>query len=147
MYYSTKYPLQIVYSSLAPPITSKKFTQASKVPKWCATMQEEFQTLKSNLTWKLCPRPSHRNAIANKWIYKVNQREDDTIERFKARLVARGYKQYDGIDFIENFIPIIKTSTIWIILAIAIHFYWPINQLDVSNTFLHGSLEEEVYME
>jgi hypothetical protein len=110
-------------------------------------MLQEFQALVSNGTWTLCPRPLHHNIICNKWVYKIKQKHDGSIERFKAHLVARGFEQRCGIDYNETFSPVIKPSTIRIILSLAIQFDWSINQLYISNAFLHGYLGEEVFME
>jgi len=123
------------------------YSKAVLDPKWQAAMQLEFDALMSNGTWSLCPRPLHHNIIQNKWVYRIKRHADGTIERFKARLVAKGFDQRSGIDYTETFSPVIKPSTIRVILTLAVHFSWDIRQLDVSNAFLQGNLLEEVYME
>ena len=80
-------------------------------------------------------------------MYKIKRKSNGVVDRFKARLVAKGFEQTSGIDYTETFNPIIKRSTIRIILALAVHFNWVIRQSNISNAFLHGSLNEEVYME
>jgi hypothetical protein len=110
-------------------------------------MTEEYQALLSNGTWTLCRRPPNQNIISNKWVYRIKQKSDGSVERFKARLVAKGYEQQNGIDYIETFSPVIKPATIRVILSLAIHYDWPIRQLDISNAFLHGQLLENVFME
>ena len=110
-------------------------------------MTAEYNALISNGTWTLCPRPSHKHVIRNKWIYKIKQKLYGTIDRYKARLVAKGFEQQDGIDYTETFSPVIKPATIRLILALAVHYDWIIQQLDVSNAFLHGQLTDEVFME
>jgi hypothetical protein len=110
-------------------------------------MTIEFQALLSNYTWSLCPRPLHHNVVRNKWVFKIKQNPDGSIERYKTRLVAKGFNQLFGIDYHDTFSPIIKPDTIRLLLALAIQFDWHIKQLDVFNTFLHGILDEVVYME
>jgi predicted AlkP superfamily pyrophosphatase or phosphodiesterase len=110
-------------------------------------LQLEYDALMSNNTWTLCPRPLKHNIIRNKWVFKIKRKADGSVERFKARLVAKGFDQQNGVDYKETFSPVIKPSTIRIIVALTIYFDWEIRQLDVSNAFLQGSLGEEVYME
>jgi hypothetical protein len=84
-------------------------------------MESELQALVDNGTWSLYPRPSHRNKIKNKWVFRLKEKLDGIIEIYKARLVAKGFQQRDGISYIENFSPLIKPTTIWILFSLAIH--------------------------
>jgi hypothetical protein len=81
-----------------------------------------------------------------KWVFKLKRRSDGSVECHKARPVTVSYLQKSGVDFLETFSPVIKPPTVHMILALAISFHWDIRQLDISNSFLHGLLEEEVYM-
>ncbi|KAM1792474.1 hypothetical protein ACFX12_036326 [Malus domestica] len=122
------------------------FTQANKSPEWRMAMAEEFNALQSTGTWSLVPSHPSMNVLPNKWVYRIKRKSDGSIERFKARLVANGFHQQEGLDYSETFSPVVTHATIRIILSVALHFNWPIRQLDVKNAFLHGSLNEEVYM-
>ena len=87
------------------------------------------------------PSPS-QNVVGCKWVFKLKRNSDGSINKYKAKLVAKGFHQQFGIDFEETFSPIIKPPTVRIILSLAVQFNWPLRQLDVSNAFLR----EEVYM-
>jgi hypothetical protein len=113
---------------------------------WRKAMEEEYDALLKNKTWHLVPPNMSKNIIDCKWVYRVKKNADGTIDRYKARLVAKGYKQRYGIDYEDTFSPVVKAAIIRTVLAIAVSRGWVLRQLDVKNAFLHGVLEEEVYM-
>ena len=115
-------------------------------PRRVTAMNAEHQALMKNKTWRLMPPPKGKNIIGCKWVYKIKRRADGSVDRYKARLVAKGYKQRYGIDYEDTFSPVVKAATIRIILSVAMSRGWSLRQLDVQNAFLHGVLEEEVYM-
>ena len=110
-------------------------------------MNEEMSVLERNETWEIVEIPKDKKAVGCRWIYTVKYKSDGTLDWYKARLVAKGYTQTYGIDYEETFAPVAKMNTVRIILSLAAHFGWAMHQFDVKNAFLHGSLEEEVYME
>ncbi|KAK1697167.1 hypothetical protein QYE76_013864 [Lolium multiflorum] len=113
---------------------------------WRTAMEEEYNALLANKTWHLVPPNSNHNLIDCKWVYRIKRKADGTIDRYKARLVAKGFKQRYGIDYEDTFSHVVKIATIRIVLSISISRGWSLRQLDVKNAFLHGVLEEEVYM-
>jgi histone deacetylase 1/2 len=115
-------------------------------PQWRAAMDAELAALHRNQTWSLVPALPGINLIDSRWVFKVKHNPDGSVERFKARLVAKGFKQRHGIDYDDTFSPVVKATTIHVILSLAVTQGWHMRQLDVDNAFLHGYLEEEVYM-
>ena len=113
---------------------------------WKEAMDNEYDALMKNKTWHLVPPKHGDNVIDCKWVYKIKRKSDGSIDRYKARLVAKGFKQRFGIDYEDTFSPVVKSATIRLVLSIAISRGWSLRQLDVQNAFLHGVLEEEVFM-
>jgi histone deacetylase 1/2 len=120
--------------------------EAMSCPHWRAAMELEFSALQENKTWRLVPPVPGVNIIDSKWVFKVKQKSDGSIERYKARLVAKGFKQRYGLDYEDTFSPVVKPTTIRLLLSMALTHGWYLRQLDIQNAFLHGILEEEVYM-
>jgi histone deacetylase 1/2 len=113
---------------------------------WRLAMEEEYKALMENKTWHLVPPNKNKNLIDCKWVYRIKRKADGTIDRYKTRLVAKGFKQRYGIDYEDTFSPVVKIATIRTVLALSVSRGWSLRQLDVKNAFLHGILEEEVYM-
>jgi hypothetical protein len=117
-----------------------------QIPHWRSAMELEYQALLKNDTWTLVPPKPGVNIIDCKWVFKVKKHADGSIERYKARLVAKGFKQRYGLDYEDTFSPVVKPTTIRVLLSLAVTRGWSLRQLDVQNAFLHGVLDEEVYM-
>ncbi|CAN1754083.1 Retrovirus-related Pol polyprotein from transposon TNT 1-94 [Linum perenne] len=123
------------------------YSEAVKDLCWRTAMEEELSALDANQTWDIVPLPSGKKPVGCRWVYKIKLRSDGTIERHKARLVAKGFTQVYGIDFLDTFSPVAKINSVKSLLAVASAKQWHLQQMDVSNAFLHGELEEEVYMQ
>ncbi|KAI3722512.1 hypothetical protein L2E82_33551 [Cichorium intybus] len=122
------------------------FKQAIQDPRWVEAMKKEIHALEQNETWTLETLPKGKRAIDSKWVYKIKYKPNGEIERYKARLVAKGFTQVEGVDFHDTFAPVAKLVTVRTLLTVAAKKDWMIHQLDVNNAFLHGNLDEEVYM-
>lgn len=134
----------LTISTLQEPATYK---QAIKSKEWIDAMQAELHALDLNDTWDIVTLPPGKKSIGCKWVYKIKLKSDGSLERYKARLVARGFTQTEGIDYFDTFSPVAKVTTIILLLALSTVNNWHLQQLDVQNTFLHGQLDEEVYMD
>ncbi|CAA7032829.1 unnamed protein product [Microthlaspi erraticum] len=123
------------------------FQEAVKHQKWREAMNAEMNSIEKNQTWSLVSLPDGAKAIGVKWIYKTKFNELGEVDKFKARLVVKGYAQEYGVDYTEVFAAVARMDTVRMILAVAAHKGWTVYQLDVKSAFLHGKLEEDVYVE
>lgn len=112
---------------------------------WVKAMKEEIKSLKKNNTWELCNLPKDRKAVGSKWVFKVKRSTDGSV-KFKARLVARGFSQKYGEDYDETFAPVVRQTTLRTLLSIAAKEKLAVHHFDVETAFLHGELNETIYM-
>ncbi|GJV65450.1 retrovirus-related pol polyprotein from transposon TNT 1-94 [Tanacetum coccineum] len=124
----------------------KTYKEALTQACWIEAMQEELHEFECLKVWEIVPPPDKAMVITLKWIYKVKLDELGGILKNKARLVAYGYRQEDGIDFEESFAPVARLEAIWIFLAHATHKNMVVYQMDVKTAFLNGNIWEEVYV-
>ncbi|KAE8732039.1 hypothetical protein F3Y22_tig00002237pilonHSYRG00052 [Hibiscus syriacus] len=102
---------------------------------------DKEQAMWLNDTWSLVPLPADRSVVGCKWLFKIKRNSDGTVHRYKARLVAKGFTQVPGFDF-EHVQPVVKFSTVYVLLALAVARDWALRQVDVNNAFLNGDLSE-----
>ncbi|MCO5590817.1 hypothetical protein L7F22_044792 [Adiantum nelumboides] len=110
-------------------------------------MNEKMDALYGNETWELAPSLKGKKLIGCRWVYKIKHNSDGSVSRYQAKLVAKGYAQMYGIDYEEIFSPVVKMATVRVVIAIVAAKGWILHQTDVKNAFLHGDLQEEVYIE
>ncbi|KAH9762305.1 protein kinase domain-containing protein [Citrus sinensis] len=137
----TKHPLSnfISYNNVTLPF------EALKVPEWREAIFEEMRALEKNATWGKVDLPQGKVVVGCKWVFTVKYNSDGSLERYKARLVAKSYTQTYGIDYSETFSPVAKLNIVCVLLSIAANLDSSLNQLDVKNAFINGDLEEEAY--
>jgi hypothetical protein len=142
---SDRLVLTVVTSSPMLSLIPSSARAALADPHWRAAMEDEYGVLISNGTWELVPRPQGSNVVTGKWVFTHKLRADGTLDRYKARWVLRGFTQCPGVDCDETFSPVVKPTTVRIVLATAVSRTWPIQQLNMKNDFVHDSLSETVF--
>lgn len=128
------------------PETYDEATSGTQKRQWEAAISDELRALASNDVWELVDTPKGANIVSNKWVFKIKRLPNGQIDRYKARLVARGFSQRHGIDYNETFAPVVRMESLRILLAVAAAEDLEIHQMDVVTAYLAGELEEEIYM-
>ena len=120
--------------------------EALRDPNWRNAMSEEFNAVLRNGTYELVPPEPHQNVVGTRWIFTIKYNPDGSIDRYKARFVAKGFHQQHGFDYSDTFSPVVKSTTVRTVFDIAVSCSWDIRQLDINNAFLQGRLTEDVYV-
>jgi hypothetical protein len=129
------------------PTTMEEALTSDHAREWTEAADSEYESLLKNETWELVELPPDRKPIGSKWVFKIKHGKDGKVDRFKARLVAKGYAQKYGIDYDETFSPVVRFSSIRLLLTFAVQRDMLIHQMDAVTAFLNGKLDEEIYME
>ena len=135
----------VMISDQGEPESYEEVMEHEKKAEWLKAMQEEMKSLLENHTYDLVKLPKGKKMLKNKWVFRL--KNDGQTSRYKARLVVKGFGQKKGVDYDEIFSPVVKMSSIRVVLGMAASLNLEIEQLDVKTAFLHGDLEEEIYME
>jgi len=110
-------------------------------------MKKEYNTLRENKTWTLVPRPNNKKVLTNRWVFKTKTNKNGEIEKYKARLVARGHTQELGIDYEEVFAPVARYEAIRTLFAASVNEEMHVHQMDVISAYVQGELNDDIYME
>ncbi|GJX82980.1 retrovirus-related pol polyprotein from transposon TNT 1-94 [Tanacetum coccineum] len=135
-----------MYALTVSTMEPKNVKEAMTDPAWIESMQEELLQFKRLDIWVLVPALDNIKPLTLKWLFKNKHDEENTVIQNKTRLVVRGYRQEEGIDFEESFAPVARTEAIRIFLAYVAHKSFTVFQMDVKTAFLHGTLKEDVYV-
>ncbi|XLU82308.1 hypothetical protein S245_005728, partial [Arachis hypogaea] len=126
--------------------TPRTVAEALQCSHWREAMDKEFAALQKCKTWELTEPPANTTIIGSKWVFAIKKNAKGDILRYKARLIGQGFHQVEGIDYDQIYSPVVRPSTIRVILTIAVSLNWPLRQFDFDNAFLNGTLNETVYM-
>ena len=121
------------------------YEEASEDPRYQKTMKEEYYSLQKNETWELVNLPPGRKLVKCKWVFKTKFVADGSL-KYKAKLVAKGFSQVQGIDYNETFVPVEKMDSIRLVLSIAASKQWEVHHMDVKSSFIHGDIKEYIYI-
>ena len=110
-------------------------------------MVEEYDSIMKKQVWEVVLRPQGKKVVGSRWIYKVKHAVDESVEKYKAHFVAKGFSQKEGIDYEETFAPVTRYSSIRTIISLVAKMGWHVHQMDVNISFLNEVVEEEVFIE
>ncbi|XP_070044109.1 retrovirus-related Pol polyprotein from transposon RE1 isoform X1 [Nicotiana tomentosiformis] len=146
-YHRLSSPHYAFISSLYSVSIPKSTGEALSHPGWRQAMSDEMSALHTSGTWEFVPLPSGKSTVGCRWVYTVKVGPDRQIDRLKARLVAKRYTQIFGLGYSDTFSSVAKVASVRLFLSMVAVRHWPLYQLDIKNAFLHGDLEDEVYIE
>lgn len=129
------------------PRSYKEAMSSKDSDNWSQAVREELDAHKRNGTWSIATKPNNKAILTTKWVFKIKRKLDGATERYKARLVVRGFEQVAGLDFHETYAPVARYESIRILIALAAHYEMTYIQFDVKTAFLYGILAEEVYIQ
>ena len=141
--------VELFTSTVAPdePSTYEEAINSPHSQQWQDAMRAELEAMEKMHVWEVIPRPEKMNVISSKWVYKLKHDANGEISRFKARLVAPGFTQVFGTDYLDTYAPVTRLATIRLLFTLAVENNWEIRQIDVKTTYLNGDLDKEIYME
>ncbi|XP_073943412.1 uncharacterized protein [Choristoneura fumiferana] len=128
------------------PTTVKEALQSSDSKLWRQAMQDEIDSFNKHEAWELVDRPADKNIVKNRWLFKIKRDANGKIACYRARLVAKGFTQKFGIDYLDTYSPVVRHSSLRMLLSLAVELDLKIDHLDVKTAFLNGNLSEEIYM-
>ena len=134
------------YSCYLSQVEPTKVEEALQDESWVETMHDELLQFQRNDVWTLVPKPEGEHIIGTKWIFRNKTNEEGNVIHNKARFVAQGYSQMEGVDYDETFAPVARMESIRILLFRACHLKFKLYQMDVKTTFLNGIFKEDVYI-
>ena len=137
------YGFQCTLSDVKEP---KSVSDALKSQEWTDAMQAEIDSLRDHNVWELVELPEGRKPVGSKWVFKLKTNADGSVERCKARLVAQGYSQKEGLDYDDTFSPVVRPESVRSVVALACKEGLKLHQMDITTAFLNGDLEETIYM-
>ncbi|KAJ9543763.1 hypothetical protein OSB04_023470 [Centaurea solstitialis] len=137
----------LTYMVESEPKTYREAVTSSEGPQWKEAIKSEIDSILQNHTWELVDLPPSCKPLGYRWIFKKKMKADGTIDKYKARLVIKGYRQKEGLDYFDTYSPVTRITSIRLVLAIAAIRNMQIHQMDVKTAFLNGELDEEIYME
>ena len=120
------------------------FEEASQHHVWRDAMMKEYNSIMKNDVWEIVLRPEGKSVVTSRWLYKLKHVADGSMEKCKARFVARGFSQVEGVDYDETFASVVRYASIRALISIAAEMGWKIHHMDVKTAFLNGIIQEEV---
>lgn len=143
--YDSDFAMLIVSDDLEP-ITISEALSSARSDEWRKAMKSELEAFKSNNAWELVDKPSNKNIVKNKWVFKIKRDHNGDIVTYKARLVAKGFTQKYGVDYSETFSPVIRFTNLRLLLAMTVELDLEADHLDVETAFLNGDIDEQIFM-